>query len=272
MIMENWEEYLQARYSPTTVRAYVDEMRRFSKAHANLTTVTAGDISAYVTSYGHRAPATVRRIISVLRSFYEWAIQDGLVEQSPLVGVKGPRQGGRRLPRSLNEEEVSRLLEADHGHRAHLMLILMLYGGLRLREVSSMRWQAINWPGKALLIRGKGDKERIVPIHDNLLEALRSWRDKAVKKRPGDPLFPGYRGQALRPRSIEKIVLRAGETAGLERRLTPHMLRHTFATRLLGAGVGIRVIQVLLGHASIATTQIYTHVSDRQMKLAVDML
>lgn len=271
-MLNRWQEYLQARYAPTTVRAYVDEMKRFSGAHPNPLGVAPGDITAYITSYGHRAPATLRRIISVLRSFYEWAIQDGLVEQSPLVGVRGPRHGGRRLPRSLNEEEVRILLEADHGQRASLVLALMLYGGLRLMEVSGLMWRDVNWPGRTLMVRGKGNKERIVPLHDHLLEALQSWRAVAVKGRGQDPLFPGYRGRALQPRSIEKIILAAGERAGLERRLTPHMLRHTFATRLLGQGVGIRVIQILLGHASIATTQIYTHVSDQQMKMAVDLL
>ena len=272
-ILESWERYLTALYARTTRVAYLYDARRFMAFLGKpLLLANTRDIQQFVTQEGQRlAASTVCRLVSALRAFYAWCIQNELLEISPVNGIKTPR-GGRRLPRVLRKDEVETLLQhSEASKRQRAILLLMLDAGLRLVEVSRLLRTDINLQDRKVLVRGKGDKQRMVPLSDRLHDALSEW----LYYHPGlppDPLFPGYKGEALKPRAIGYIVSRIGLDVKLDRNLSPHLLRHTFATRLLRQGVNLRVIQQLLGHANVATTQIYTEVVSADLEQAIGRL
>lgn len=271
--IEDWEAYLVARYAATTVRAYLYDLQKFRRwlGGRSLLDVVTGDIVSFVTHEGQRLqPPTIQRAMAALRNYYGWAVMVGKLEDSPANGVKTPR-GGRRLPKALNELDVQALLMAEHSLRDRAVIMLMLHAGLRLVEVSRLNRASIDLITGSVVVSGKGDKQRSVPLNASLRQVLKDYLVQAVG-RIRDPLFKGYKGRRLLPRAFGDIIKKAGETAGLEQRLSPHMLRHTFATRLLHKGVNLRVVQELLGHASVQTTQIYTHVYDPDLVEAVGKL
>lgn len=269
--MAEWEKYLTARYSSRTVEAYRYDALRFEKQHGSLLSAQPEDVLTFLTTErGRLSPSTAARALSALNAFYDWAQQRGLVEASPVNGIKRPR-AGKRLPRALNEAETKALNEADLYIRDRCIVLLMLYAGLRLAEVEGLKRGAVDLVAREVRVIGKGDKERVIPLHDRLREVLAEW----IETTPGtrqDPLFDGYGGTALGRRAISDVIQHAGEAAGLSRRLSPHMLRHTFATRLLRKTGNLRVVQELLGHASVATTQIYTEVVRDDLARAVARL
>lgn len=269
--LDQWERYLKARYAATTIAAYMHEARKFERDHGSLLDAVPATIIEYITAEGSRVSAsTVARSLSALRAFYGWALLMGKVTESPIKAAHG-RKVGRRLPRVLSESETSTIIQADLSARDRAVILLMLLAGLRLTEISRLCRQDVDLSGQSVRVSGKGDKERIVPLHIDIVDALKVWL-KSHPRLPGDPLFPGYKGHALQRRAIESLVARAGEKAGLSKKLTPHMLRHTFATRLLRAGANLRQVQELLGHASVATTQIYTHVTSAELSEAIGRL
>ena len=269
--LDQWERYLKARYATTTVAAYMHEARKFERLHGSLLNAQSTDLIDYITEEGPRvAASTVARSLSALRAFYVWALLMGKVTESPIKAAHG-RKVGRRLPRVLSESEASALIQADLSTRDRAVILLMLLAGLRLTEVSRLCRQDIDLSGQSVRVRGKGDKERIIPLHIDIIDALKIWL-KSQPRLPAIPLFPGYKGRGLQRRAIESLVAKAGEKAGLSKRVTPHMLRHTFATRLLRSGANLRQVQELLGHASVATTQIYTHVTSAELAEVIQKL
>lgn len=272
-ILTLWEGYLTALYAKTTGVAYLYDVRRFAASlDKPLLLASTQDIQQFVTQEGQRlAASTICRLVSALRAFYAWCVQGELLEVSPVNGIKTPR-GGKRLPRVLRKDEIDVLLQrGGASKRERAIVLLMLDAGLRLVEVSRLLRTDVNLQDRKILVRGKGDKQRMVPLSDRLHDALAMWlyHNQGV---PHDPLFPGYKGEALKPRAIGYIVSRIGQGVQLERNLSPHLLRHTFATRLLRQGVNLRVIQQLLGHANIATTQIYTEVVSADLVQAISQL
>jgi len=273
-ILDLWERYLTALYARTTRVAYLYDVRRFVAFLGKpLLLANTQDIQRFVTQEGQRlAASTICRLVSALRAFYAWAcVQGELLEVSPVNGIKTPR-GGRRLPRVLRKDEVEMLLQhKGASRREQAILLLMLDAGLRLVEVSRLSRTDINLQDRTVLIQGKGDKQRMVPLSDRLHDALAEWLYQEPGL-PNDPLFPGYKGASLKPRAIGYVVNRIGRDVKLDRNLSPHLLRHTFATRLLRQGVNLRVIQQLLGHANISTTQIYTEVVSTDLVQAISQL
>lgn len=269
--LARWKQYLLARYAPTTVYAYIREAVLFEGDGITLLTATAKNVMDFVTEERKRvAASTVARTISALRCFYHWARMSDLVTTSPLNSeLKLPRTG-HRLPAILSEAEVEALCNAELSTRDRCIISLLLHGGLRVAEVRRLRRESINLTARTMRVMGKGNKERVVPLCEKLLQACQRWMN--APDRSGSALFVGYCGQALAIRTIQYLVAEAGQEAGLEQRLSPHMLRHTFATRLLNRGVNLRVVQQLLGHSSLATTQIYTHVTGQDLAEAVRLL
>lgn len=269
--LKEWRLYLLARYSHWTTKAYIYEAQHF-REQIDLLKAQPADVVNYITSERLRglSATTVARSVSALRAFYGWARLMGLVEESPVKSIKGPK-GGRKLPKALNEQETKMLLQASHPPRDLVILMLMLYAGLRLVEVAKLKRSSVDLVSRHLQVIGKGDKERIIPLHPDLHEVLEDWLLRRDCN-PDEPLFPGYCGGALRRRAIADVISKAGWEAALLRRLSPHILRHTFATRLLRRGVNLRFIQELLGHASVATTQIYTEVVSADLVNAVATL
>lgn len=216
--------------------------------------------------------ATQARRLSALRGLFRFACREGVAESNPAAAVRTPRQE-RRLPRHLRPGELEDLLDAVGdagvlGLRDRALLELLYATGLRVGELVSLDWAALDLSGRVLRVLGKGGKERMVPFGRPAAAALRAWRpawgdlraEHAGGEELDEPVFLNHRGGRLTDRSVRRIVDRAVERAALARGVHPHTLRHTFATHLLENGADLRAIQELLGHSSLATTQRYTHV------------
>ncbi len=220
------------------------------------------------------APATLQRKVACLRSFYRHLRREGIIEHDPTVHLRAPRQS-RRLPEVLSRDEVAALLEQPKGSepatlRDRALLELMYACGLRASEATELRVADLDLELGVLRARGKGSKERVVPIGGAAARALaaylRAGRPKLMGDRVEPRLFLNHRGGGLTRQGLYKIVQRYATAAGLAGRMSPHTLRHTFATHLLAGGCDLRSLQEMLGHADVATTQIYTHVSAEKLK------
>ncbi|MFM8560595.1 MAG: site-specific tyrosine recombinase XerD [Solirubrobacterales bacterium] len=220
------------------------------------------------------SPATIQRKTACLRSFYRHLRRDQLIDHDPTSELKSPGRS-RRLPRVLTRDEVDRLLAAPAGgspaaQRDRALLEVMYACGLRASEATGLRVSDIDLDEGLLRATGKGSKERLVPVGRTAVSALRTWihsgRPEMVGFREESALFVNQRGGPLSRQGLYKIIRGHAQAAGLEGRMSPHTLRHSFATHLLAGGCDLRVLQEMLGHADIATTQIYTHLSAERLK------
>jgi integrase/recombinase XerD len=243
--------------------------------------VEHADLAAFVSELadgkGERrpvAPATLQRKVACLRSFYRHLRREQLIERDPTAELRGPRRG-KRLPKVLTRDEVRHLLEQPRGSsvaafRDRALLETMYACGLRASEAVALELAEVDLEAGILRARGKGSKERIVPIGTKAIEALRAYlergRPRLVGIRDERRLFVNLRGVGLSRQGLYKIVQRHALSAGLQDRMSPHTLRHTFATHLLAGGCDLRSLQEMLGHADIGTTQIYTHLSTERLR------
>ena len=220
------------------------------------------------------SPATIHRKTACLRSFYRHLRREGVRDSDPMAAIAGPRRG-RQLPKVLSRGEVGRLLEQPRGTepaalRDRALLELMYACGLRASEAIGIDVADVDLEDGVLRARGKGSKERVVPIGRAAVDAVRRYLERGrpalVKGRPVAKLFVNFRGESLTRQGLYKIVRRHAATAGLADRMSPHTLRHTFATHLLAGGCDLRSVQEMLGHADVATTQLYTHLSSQRLK------
>jgi len=269
--------------SPSTVRAYRSDLSEFieflelrSRARsANLADVGVQDIRAWLAALTPRGlqRSTIGRKIAALRSFYDWMVREGLVETNPAKLVSTPRHE-RALPRFLDKHEVVRLIEAPDvttlaGARDRAILEMLYATGMRVSELAGLRVGDLHDEENELLVMGKGSKERWAFFGARARASVETYL-KLRRARflqallPDEALFVNRRGGALTDRSVRRVVRRWVRHTGV-RKISPHGLRHSFATHLLDRGADLRAIQELLGHASLATTQRYTHVSTEQM-------
>ena len=220
------------------------------------------------------SPATIHRKSACLRSFYRHLRRDGLLDTDPTATLSTPRRS-RKLPQVLTRGEIDKLLWQPRGTepaalRDRALLEVMYACGLRASEAIGLELMDVDVQEGLLRARGKGSKERIVPVGQAALKALRIYlergRPKLVKGAPEAHLFVNFRGGQLTRQGLYKIVRRHAETAGLADRMSPHTLRHTFATHLLAGGCDLRSVQEMLGHADVSTTQLYTHLSSERLK------
>ncbi|WP_168014056.1 site-specific tyrosine recombinase XerD [Halomonas salinarum] len=214
------------------------------------------------------------RLLSSLRRFYRWALIEGLIDTDPLAEVRLPPVRPS-LPRTLDEEEVERLLEAPDtdtalGLRDRAMLEVLYAGGLRVSELVGLTTDAINLRQGVVRVRGKGDKERLVPLGEEaiawLQRYLRAGRSVLMRDITRPPLFPGRSDGFMTRQTFWHRVRAHARTACISKPLSPHTLRHAFATHLLNHGANLRVVQLLLGHSDLSTTQIYTHVAQARLE------
>lgn len=221
------------------------------------------------------APATIARRLASLRSFFRFGQREGWVDANPAKALRNPRKP-RNLPHFLSSQELARLLAAPPantpmGLRDRAILETMYSAGLRVSELVGLNESDVDLRTEILRVRGKGRKERLAPIGSFAARALRRWL--AVRRLhpsqpagPAAPVFVNRFGRRLTTRSVARMLEKHLRTAGLDRRTTPHSLRHSFATHLLDRGADIRSVQELLGHKSLVTTQIYTHVSTANLR------
>ena len=219
-------------------------------------------------------PATLQRKVACLRSFHRHLRRQNLIEDDPTAKLKAPRQS-RKLPQVLTRDEVAKLLAQPEGTepaalRDRALLEVMYACGLRASEAIGLELMDVDVQEGVLRARGKGSKERIVPIGQAALKALRIYLERGrpglVKGTPEAHLFVNFRGGQLTRQGLYKIVRRHALTAGLADQMSPHTLRHTFATHLLAGGCDLRSVQEMLGHADVSTTQLYTHLSSERLK------
>ncbi len=274
----DWLE-IEKGYSAHTISGYGRDLREFvlrlpEDLHPAELEVT--HVRRFVVSlHGENSGATVARKLSALRSFFKFLLREKYIATDPGVGVAGPKVG-KYLPVFLTVDEVFRLLETPEERdrfmlRDRAILELLYSTGMRVAELVSRNAVDLDFETEMLRVRGKGNKERLVPVGRPALEAVRGWLPlrgqliaaRAKRGRPveRDGLFLNGRGSRLSSRSVERMVKSYGERAGIPQVVTPHALRHSFATHLLEMGADLRSVQELLGHASLSTTQRYTHLT-----------
>ncbi|WP_158891331.1 MULTISPECIES: site-specific tyrosine recombinase XerD [unclassified Pseudomonas] len=274
------EEFLDALWlekglSPHTRSAYRTDLLAFARwlESRGLTLETVGrdavlDHLGWRLSEGYQARSTAR-FLSGLRSFYKYGVREGRIAEDPTLLVSMP-QLGAPLPKSLSEADVEALLAAPDtedtlGLRDRTMLEVLYATGLRVTELISLTLDEINLREGSLRVFGKGSKERLIPLGEEAIAWLESYlktaRPLLLGGQPGDILFPSQRGTPMTRQTFWHRIKLHAQVAGIRTSLSPHTLRHAFATHLLNHGADLRTVQMLLGHTSLSTTQIYTHVA-----------
>ena len=219
-------------------------------------------------------PRSTARQLSSFRRFFRYILRDGMRDSDPTADIEMPRIG-RSLPQTLTEDEVDTLLNAPNtdeplGHRDRAMLELLYATGLRVSELINITRSQINLNQGVLRIVGKGDRERLVPLGEESQRWIRDFIDgprmEILLERQTDYLFPTRRGDRMTRQAFWHIIKRYAKKANIRSKMSPHSLRHAFATHLLNRGADLRVVQLLLGHSDLSTTQIYTHVARERLK------
>jgi integrase/recombinase XerD len=270
--------------SRNTLEAYRSDLLqygRFLEAHSISALLASGaDISDFLSDLAAEndrpaaSTATIHRKAACLRSFYRHLRREGMLDSDPTAALSAPRRG-RKLPHVLTRDEVNRLLSQPQGTdppplRDRALLETMYACGLRASETIGLELADLDLDEQVLRARGKGSKERVVPVGRAAVQAVRIYLERGrpplVHGGIVAHLFVNFRGEPLTRQGLYKIVRRHATTAGLADRMSPHTLRHTFATHLLAGGCDLRSVQEMLGHADVATTQLYTHLSSERLK------
>jgi integrase/recombinase XerD len=271
------ERGLSDNYQLSTQRSLADFTAWCArKKITNLPSVTLSSITEYLAEKKRAglSAASIKLIVVALKIFFRFLTGRGEIARDPTEALSLPRIE-RYLPETLNELQVEHLLnsidtKAPHGLRDRAMIELLYASGLRISELASARLENFHSEEGVIRVIGKGNKTRIVPVGRKACEALAVYlsieRPKLVKRRTGNEIFLSERGMKLTTTRIWQIVKEKARHAGLEKNIYPHLLRHSFATHLLGNGADLRIIQEMLGHADISTTQVYTHVDQQRLK------
>ncbi len=281
--IEPFRSYLKSELnlSPHTVLAYlgdVDQFVGFVKTKGSLFDNPRRIDPAFARSYlrwlelKDLSKKSVARKISSCRAFFRYIFREGKVKLNPFEHILSPKLG-KRLPSFLYPEEVIKLLNAvnlnqKNGPRDLAILELIYASGMRVGEVAKLRADNIDLDSGEVLVQGKGDKERIVLIGSHAISSIKKYLETRAKDEK--ILFLGRMGSRLTSRSMERMIRKYARKAGIAKRVTPHTLRHSFATHLLNGGADLKIVQELLGHSSLSTTQIYTHLTKEKLKSIYD--
>ncbi len=270
-----WSEH---GLSDNTLAAYRNDLRALDRFLAQrgvgLLQTGEADLYSYLAATSQHSARTAARRLSTARRFFRYLLRERQILVDPTLRVAGPR-AGRALPKSLSERDVEALLAAPNpttpfGLRDRAMLELLYATGLRVSELVGIRLHQLNLAQGIVRVVGKGNKERLVPIGDEALDWLarfnRQGRAVILGGKLIDVLFPTQRGSGMTRQAFWHLIKRYALRAGIEVPLSPHTLRHAFATHLLNHGADLRVVQMLLGHSDISTTQVYTHVARERLK------
>ncbi len=275
-------------YSANTCAAYSNDLFQFANYLASLSPpvtawgqVTKDTLLGYVLRLKEReySSATVARKVAAIKSFFKFLAEEGLIQNNPAADLESPKVS-KRLPKILSRSQVEKLLAQparESGPRAlrdTALLELLDATGMRVSEVVALRVDDVSLETSTVRVRGKGGKERVIPIHRRASEALRAYLEEGRKAFLKDPtqqaLFLNPRGTQLTRQGLWLIIKRYVEQAGIKAEVTPHTLRHSFATHLLEGGATLRDVQEILGHSNISTTQVYTHVTSKRLRETFD--
>ncbi len=309
-IVQKFVDYLryERHFSPYTARCYGADLRQFSEFLAGdtvgpeqeipeglmgqveerLHAADAATVRGFLThldGFGY-SPATTARKIATLRSFYKWMLKKGFAQVNPMLLIRTPKQA-KRLPKAIAVEQVEQLLAAPDnretlGARDRAILETLYSTGVRVSELVDLNRNDLDMAGSTMHVRGKGKKERIVPLGSHAMAAIRHYmtllepdaRFAELRQQsmvdPAVPLFVNKNGGRLSSRSVRRKLDKYLKSCGLDGTISPHTLRHSFATHLLDNGADLRSVQELLGHQSLSTTQVYTHLSSMRLRTAYD--
>ena len=273
--------WLEDGLADLTLAAYRRDLQTFGawlaeeRSHG-LDTVAPGDIEAYLAwRFARRAqPRSAARYTSALKRFYRYLLRENLIAADPTLNLDSPKLP-RALPKTLTEADVERLLDSAEintplGLRDRAMLETLYATGLRVSELVGLKLTAVNLSDGVVRVTGKGNKDRLVPLGEEAVQWLKRYLAEArpllLEKKLSDAVFVTARGDGMTRQAFWYLIKRRALAAGIARPLSPHTLRHAFATHLLNHGADLRVVQMLLGHSDISTTQIYTHVARERMK------
>ena len=280
------ERYIDAMWmekglSNNTLSSYRRDLRQFDewllkRDGSTITQATRSTLQAYLGArlQQGQSPRSSARLLSCVRGFYHYLLREGSLSLDPTLDVDSPRLG-RPLPKALSEAEVDRLLQAPDLDvvlelRDRTMLELLYACGLRVTELTSLQMVQLSMNQGVVRVFGKGSKERLVPVGEEALRWLQRYlagpRAELLKDIPCEALFPSRRGTQMTRQTFWYRIKIYAERAGIKKHLSPHTLRHAFATHLLNHGADLRVVQMLLGHSDLSTTQIYTHVAQQRMQ------
>jgi integrase/recombinase XerD len=272
--------WMERGLSENTLGAYRADLvalnQRLESKSVPLVEARRADIMDYIAwrVEGGAKPRSTARQLSSFRRFYRYLLREGVIGEDPTVNIAMPKIG-RSLPQSLTEQDVESLLAAPKvaeplGHRDRTMLEVLYATGVRVSELINLSLGQINLNQGVLRIVGKGDRERLIPLGDEAQDWIREFIDGArgeiLLERQTEYLFPTRRGDRMTRQAFWHIIKRYAKKAGISKKLSPHTVRHAFATHLLNNGADLRVVQLLLGHSDVSTTQIYTHVARERMK------
>ncbi len=217
---------------------------------------------------------TVGRHLSTLRSFFKFLIREGYLKNNPIASLSSPKQE-KPLPLFLTEEEVTKLIEAvklnnERDFRDRAVIETFYSTGIRVSELVGLNIEDVDFIGGVVKVLGKGKKERIAPIGEIALSAIRAYLEKRKKQQEADAVFLNKSGKRITDRGVRNIIDKYIRIASIKRGVSPHTLRHSFATHLLNRGADLRSVQELLGHVNLSTTQIYTHLTTEKLKSVYD--
>lgn len=268
----------ERRLSPRTREAYREDLCRCARFlvgdGATAWDRVASDAVRRFAAAEHRggqSPRSIARRLSAIRSFFRWLLREGRARTNPAVGVRAPKIA-RKLPNVLDADELGALLDTPGddalASRDQAMLELFYSSALRLSELCALAWEELDLDAGTARVVGKGAKTRIVPVGSQAIAALRTWR--AESGRMAGPVFPGRGGGSISPRAVQQRLKRWAEVRGVWKRVHPHLLRHSAASHMLESSGNLRAVQELLGHADIATTQVYTHLDFQHLARVYD--
>jgi integrase/recombinase XerD len=272
--------WMERGLSPNTLAAYRADLtaltRWLAERDVPIMRTTRAELMGFIAwrvEAGARPRSTARQLSS-FRRFFRYLVRDGVIRDDPTAQIAMPKIG-RSLPKSLSEEEVESLLSAPLvsdplGHRDRTMLEVLYATGLRVSELVSLKYNQVNLNQGVIRVLGKGNRERLIPLGEEAVRWLQDFivgaRNEILLDRTTDYLFPTRRGDRMTRQAFWHIIKRYARKSSIDKELSPHTLRHAFATHLLNHGADLRVVQMLLGHSDLSTTQIYTHVARERMK------
>lgn len=290
LLMENKDylkEYLlylsvERNYSAHTIVSYERQLNKFlefleTQQIKDIRKVTKSIVQVFLNEKEQQVVSTrtVAQLITSLRSFFKYLTQENYLDENPLMQLKLPKMP-KQLPKYLTLDEVDRLLQLDVELPAHYkmrtrVLLELLYScGMRISELISLKIEHIHTQMGLVQVVGKGDKERMIPINTYALELIEDYiqtaRPRILKQRQCEFLLLNHHGKQLTRQGAWKLIQQAAKVVGIDKPVSPHMLRHSFATHLIENGADLRIVQELLGHSDISTTQIYTHVSKKHIQ------